>query len=120
MNRAVLWISVLAALGISGAVVGMSLARRPYRAAVTSPDFEKSGPACDRGISAAKHTQVAQSSEAPIPNLASGSAQAPQGMTLIAGGEFWMGSDEPMFDDAHPWHRVYLDAYFMDKTLVTN
>jgi sulfatase modifying factor 1 len=41
-------------------------------------------------------------------------------MAWIAGGEFWMGSSEPMFRDARPWHRVYLDGFFMDKTTVTN
>lgn len=31
-----------------------------------------------------------------------------------------MGSDNPMFKDARPWHRVNLDAFWIDKTLVTN
>jgi formylglycine-generating enzyme required for sulfatase activity len=31
-----------------------------------------------------------------------------------------MGSDEPMFKDARPWHRVYLDGFWIDKTEVTN
>jgi formylglycine-generating enzyme required for sulfatase activity len=41
-------------------------------------------------------------------------------MVWIRGGEFWMGSDEPMFKDARPWHRVYLDGFWIDKTEVTN
>src|SRR5262249_22646282 len=37
----------------------------------------------------------------------------------IPGGEFSMGSDEPQFPDARPWHRVLVDGFHMDKTLVT-
>jgi formylglycine-generating enzyme required for sulfatase activity len=39
-------------------------------------------------------------------------------MVWIPGGEFWMGADE--FPDAQPWHRVYIDGFWMDKTEVTN
>jgi formylglycine-generating enzyme len=42
----------------------------------------------------------------------------PEGMVWIPGGEFWMGSDD--FPDAQPWHRVYVDGFWMDKTEVTN
>ena len=31
-----------------------------------------------------------------------------------------MGSDNPKFDDARPWHRVRVDGFWMDKTVVTN
>jgi sulfatase modifying factor 1 len=44
----------------------------------------------------------------------------PSGMVWIPGGEFWMGSDEPDFGDARPWHRVYVDGFWMDKTELTN
>jgi sulfatase modifying factor 1 len=43
---------------------------------------------------------------------------APDGMVWIHSGEFWMGSDD--FPDAQPWHRVYVDGFWMDKTEVTN
>jgi formylglycine-generating enzyme len=55
---------------------------------------------------------VAQAAPPPGP--------APEGMVWIPGGEFWMGSDEPEFTDARPWHRVYVDGFWMDKTEVTN
>lgn len=45
---------------------------------------------------------------------------APSGMVWIPAGEFWMGSDEPKFTDARPWHRVRLSGYWIDKNLVTN
>ncbi len=44
-------------------------------------------------------------------------------MVLIPAGEFWMGSDESdggALYDEKPKHRVYLDAYFIDKYEVTN
>lgn len=47
-------------------------------------------------------------------------ATAPPGMVLIKGGEFEMGSDEPMFRDARPVHRVRVRDFFMDETEVTN
>jgi formylglycine-generating enzyme len=31
-----------------------------------------------------------------------------------------MGSDDPQFPDARPWHRVWVDGFHMDKALVTN
>jgi formylglycine-generating enzyme required for sulfatase activity len=44
-----------------------------------------------------------------------------QNMVLIPAGEFWMGS--PQGEGAeieHPRHKVYLDAYWIDKYEVTN
>jgi formylglycine-generating enzyme len=42
-------------------------------------------------------------------------------MVFIPGGEYSMGSDDPMMgDDAKPVHRVYVDAFWMDETEVTN
>jgi formylglycine-generating enzyme len=41
-------------------------------------------------------------------------------MVWIPGGEFSMGSDDPKFDDARPWHRVRLHGFWMAKTTVTN
>ena len=31
-----------------------------------------------------------------------------------------MGSEEPMFPDARPVHKVYVDGFWMDRTTVTN
>ena len=41
-------------------------------------------------------------------------------MIWVPGGEFWMGSNEPSFGDARPWHKTYVDGFWMDKTEVTN
>ena len=40
-------------------------------------------------------------------------------MALIPAGEFWMGSDGEGEKNEQPQHRVYLDAYSMDKFGVT-
>jgi len=54
---------------------------------------------------------------------------APAGMVWIPGGEFSMGANDPpdMDDvgmkatrDARPIHRVYVDGFYMDATVVTN
>ena len=45
----------------------------------------------------------------------------PEGMVLIPAGEFQMGSNDPEAqDDEQPVHAVYVDAFFMDETEVTN
>ena len=56
-------------------------------------------------------------------------ADGPPGMVWIPGGEFAMGavtsghgkSEMPMpSNDAEPIHPVYVDGFWMDKTVVTN
>src|SRR5262249_5012077 len=93
-----------------------------------------SGVYCDRGIAAAKSRgataagagTVAASSAAnvsawiPKVNTAKPAGPAPAGMAWVPGGQFWMGSDDPTMPDTRPWHRVYVDGFWMDKTDVTN
>ena len=76
------------------------------------------------GVLGGGNTAVVPSqSAASTPTLSRRTAapgKAPEGMIWIPGGEFWMGSDEPDFADARPWHRVYVNGFWMDKTEVTN
>jgi sulfatase modifying factor 1 len=44
----------------------------------------------------------------------------PDGMIWIPAGEFSMGTQEPMFTDTRPIHRVALNGFWMDRTEVTN
>lgn len=64
-----------------------------------------------------------------LPNAAPPPCAAPDGMVWIPGGEFSMGCDDPRggaccgsdaMEDARPIHRVVVDGFFMDATLVTN
>jgi formylglycine-generating enzyme required for sulfatase activity len=51
-------------------------------------------------------------SDVPIP---------PKGMVLVPAGEFQMGSNDPKDrKDTRPVHTVYIDAFYMDQTEVTN
>lgn len=45
----------------------------------------------------------------------------PKGMVLVPAGEFQMGSNDAQDrKDAQPVHTVYVDAFYMDETEVTN
>jgi formylglycine-generating enzyme len=64
-----------------------------------------------------------------IPSSIPSPAFSPPGMVWISGGEFAMGALEPpaadkvgmhAVADARPIHRVYVDAFWMDETDVTN
>jgi formylglycine-generating enzyme len=65
-----------------------------------------------------------------IPNKAPPPSSMPEGMVWIPGGEFSMGSNgkrdgesccsPATVADALPIHRVYVDGFWMDATVVTN
>jgi len=93
------------------------------------------GAHCDDGIGAARREAggvaralpAAASVPSGVPNGwvpklndSPPSGPAPAGMVWVPGGEFWMGSQEAGMTDAKPWHRVYVDGLWMDKTEVTN
>lgn len=79
------------------------------------------GQSCERAISAAKQAGAVSGTKEPtLSNVSATRVTTQRGMALIPSGEFWMGSDEPMFRDARPWHRVNLDSFYIDKTVVTN
>jgi len=67
--------------------------------------------------------------QATIENAAAPPGERPEGMVWIPGGEFSMGAAEQpgMNDvgmqatrDSRPFHRVYVDGFWMDATEVTN
>jgi sulfatase modifying factor 1 len=114
--------------GLSGMWIYRQHAASIYKASTA-------GLSCDYGIGSSKaHSPSALtaamgaagavSTDQPewVPKLNDRQAPgpAPEGMTWIPGGEFWMGSQEDRMTDARPWHRVYVDGFWMDKTEVTN
>src|SRR5262245_51576208 len=122
---------------ITGTVVGASLggvmSYVRHRAPAIHP-LASEGEYCDSGIGAAKVARagtmlagenpsvppIDQTGWIPKINDAKAPQLAPPGMSWIPGGQFWMGSDETRMKDARPWHRVYIDGYWMDRTEVTN
>ena len=64
-------------------------------------------------ISPARHLRVSAARELATP-------KAHGAMVWIPAGDFWMGSEEAMFPDARPLHRVHVDGFWMDRTTVTN
>jgi formylglycine-generating enzyme len=126
------------ALLIGGTFAGIGLGGlsiyHQRQSAKVAQVYSTEGEHCDRGIGAAKgYTGSASASAgAPVPaadphsnwtpkiNDSKPPGPAPEGMTWIPGGEFWMGTTADQMPDAHPWHRVYVDGFWMDKTEVTN
>lgn len=53
------------------------------------------------------------------PKHAAEKSAVPEGMVLVPAGEFIMGRDNGA-DDERPMRRVYLDAFYIDRTEVTN
>ncbi|PYK73559.1 MAG: formylglycine-generating enzyme family protein [Verrucomicrobia bacterium] len=85
-------------------------------------------------LAGSAHSQQANESSssefgATITNNSAAPKSAPEGMVWIPGGEFEMGAvvnghgsgEMPMAsNDAEPIHRVRVDGFWMDKTVVTN
>ena len=124
------WMWVLTGT-VAGAGLSGALTYHQHRAPVTQSPAP--GAYCDSGIGAAKaHAAVAmtgatpaiqppgQTAWTPKINDSKPPEPAPAGMTWIPGGQFWMGTADEQMTDARPWHRVYVDGYWMDKTEVTN
>jgi formylglycine-generating enzyme required for sulfatase activity len=54
------------------------------------------------------------------PSRSGSPGPAPEGMVWVAGGQFWMGSDDSNYPDTQPVHQVHVDGFWMDRTEVTN
>jgi formylglycine-generating enzyme required for sulfatase activity len=126
------WIWALTGI-LLGIASGGAWSYRQYRVALNQ--VSAAGAYCDRGLgAAAAHgaSVMTNGGGSPVSQAATDAAwipkinfrrppgPAPDGMTWIPGGEFWMGSAEDRMTDARPWHRVYVDGFWMDTTEVTN
>jgi sulfatase modifying factor 1 len=126
------WIWVLAGT-LLGASLSIGWNYRQHRVRVAEDSAP--GASCENGIGAVKaHAEsavetphvaastgvVTQMAWTPKINHGPPPEPAPDGMTWIPGGQFWMGTADDHMADARPWHRVYVDGYWIDKTEVTN
>jgi sulfatase modifying factor 1 len=124
------WIWVLTGT-LAGAGLGGALTYRQHHPATQSAAAD--GAYCESGIGAAKGRAamalggiapsiqpIGQTAWTPKINDPKPPEPAPVGMEWIPGGQFWMGAADEHMTDARPWHRVYVDGYWMDKTEVTN
>jgi formylglycine-generating enzyme required for sulfatase activity len=117
-----------------GAALGVGVNYRQHRAQAEVP-YDPTGASCENGIGAAKartesgaasvppnapNTTVVPTAWTPKINDRKPPGPTPDGMIWVPGGQFWMGTADDKMADARPWHRVYVDGYWMDKTEVTN
>jgi len=104
-------VGIVMALGVSWR--GIRKADAPASATTSASE----GAMCATGVSATRRGHAASAPNVPPPtNTAIAPAPMPRGMVWVPGGEFWMGSAEESFRDAQPWHRVYVDGFWMHTT----
>jgi formylglycine-generating enzyme required for sulfatase activity/serine/threonine protein kinase len=98
----------LVALGVAGA-------------GVAAYKFAGAGPAAatSASASAAVAARPPASASAAPPASAARPTTCPEGMVLVPGGKFFMGSDEPGFKLWQPAHKVTLDTFCIDVHEVT-
>ncbi len=111
------WIKIsrLILLGLLLRAAVSSSARTPVDPTSSQSSAQPAGTSGKSGATVPGHA-----AGAPASGTKAAPTAVPKGMAWIPAAEFWMGSDEAMFKDARPWHQVYLDGFFIDKTVVTN
>lgn len=79
-------------------------------------------PCCAAGAGRGALAMAAMRQPQPeAPGAPVGTGDAPEGMVWIPGGDFLMGSTDPLArPDERPVHRVRVDGFWMDVTEVTN
>jgi len=94
----------------------------PLLAASDAPDPDASNSCCTPVGRAGRLVAHAPQSPATQPVRESATPKSsPAGMVFIKGGEFAMGSKDPLArPDEQPIHRVRVDGFWMDVTEVTN
>jgi len=97
-----------AAIAIVALVGGSFAAFKMFTKPSPSPALVNSAPiAASASASAAASAAVARPTECP------------DGMVLVPGGKFFMGSDEPAFKLWQPAHKVIIDTFCVDEHEVT-
>jgi len=115
------------AIGVVACAILAAGAGYRHHVAPSAAPSPAAGAYCDNGLRAARShkatiapVSLPSTAGAPRINDRKPPGPAPSGMIWIPGGEFWMGSDDGHMPDSKPWHRVYVDGYWMDRTEVTN
>jgi formylglycine-generating enzyme required for sulfatase activity len=125
------WVPLIIGIAIGAGLAGAAIYHKHRVQTINASEI---GAYCENGIGAAKHhpgiaanrsavtTYLSETESAWLPRINDSQppGPAPDGMIWIPGGQFWMGAQEDQMPDAKPWHRVYVDGYWMDKTEVTN
>ena len=126
------WISVATGIvlgsGLAGAFIykhrapGMNISEKSSAYCDSSMGTVKGRSGSAMGISRATPSvsPAVRLAWVPVINDSKPPAPSPNGMIWIPGGQFWMGTRDDKMTDAKPWHRVYVDGYWMQKTEVTN
>ena len=117
------WVWVVAGIVLGAALAELAARHHLQRNIADGPPSVTSN--CEAGIGAARaHAGTAAGVDAagwtPKINDSRPPGTAPRGMVWIPGGQFWMGAQDDHMPDTKPWHRVYVDGFWMDQTVVTN
>ncbi len=65
-------------------------------------------------------TAVVLPTSTPFPGMTRIAEKGDMAMVYVPAGDFLMGTDSSSMDDEQPQHKVYLDAFWIDRTEVTN
>jgi formylglycine-generating enzyme len=111
------FVLILLIAGVMGVVAWIV---KGYLSGTESSSQPSSTRAPDEHTHGARSRDTTAAGEPPVIIWSNPPGPAPDGMVWIPVGEFSMGSEEEMFTDARPVHRVAVDGFWMDKTEVTN
>jgi formylglycine-generating enzyme len=116
-----MWVITSVALGAG--LAGFAARHRLQSTIADGPQSRAAN--CDAGIRAAgthpgTPAGVDTARWTPRINASRPTGTAPPEMVWIPGGQFWMGAQDDHMPDTKPWHRVYVDGFWMDRTAVTN
>jgi len=119
-NRWIAW-PVLAVLLVASAYGGWRYLATPGTSSEHHNGADQMGMSTPQDIANGHKDVLARDvGQPPVIDQSAAPGSAPEGMVWIPAGEFSMGTQESMFPDTQPIHRVAVNGFWMDKTEVTN